>query len=121
MKILIIEDEKTLSAVMQEELKAKGYDIKIAGDGEVAMKMAKSFRPGIILLDILLPKKNGLDVLADLKADKELKSVPVIIVSNLYEDETIKKALALGAVDYFVKVQHSIYEVIEKIQKYIEK
>ena len=121
MKILIVEDEEILSKVMKEEFEAKGYEIKIARDGQEALLLSKSFGPDIILLDILLPKKSGLDVLAELKADSKLKSIPVIVLSNLSGDENIKKALTLGAVDYFVKVQHSVYEVIEKVQKYTAK
>jgi DNA-binding response OmpR family regulator len=67
-----------------------------------------------------MPKKNGLDVLQELKADVAFKDMPVIILSNLADDENIKKGLALGAADYFVKTQHSVYEVIEKVQKYLQ-
>lgn len=121
MKILIVEDEKEISWVWKEELKTKNHKIKIAEDGEEALKLAKSFCPDIILLDMLLPKKSGLDVLKELKTDADLKNVPVVVLSNLADDEDIKMALISGAVDYFVKTQHSIYEVIEKIQKYIVK
>ena len=121
MKILIVEDEEVLSNVLKEEFQSEGYEIRIAKDGGDVPKLAKSFRPDIILLDILLPKKSGLDVLVELKADPDLKTIPVVMISNLSEDENIKKALTSGAVDYFVKTQHSIYEVVEKVQKYIAK
>jgi DNA-binding response OmpR family regulator len=121
MKILIVEDEKEIAWIWKEELKSKNHTIKIAGDGEEALKMAKSFLPDIILLDLILPKKDGMIVLAELKADPNLKKIPVVVLSNLSGDENIKKALSLGAVDYFVKTQHSIYEVMEKVQKYIAK
>ncbi|MFH1967940.1 MAG: response regulator [bacterium] len=118
MKILIVEDEEALSNIIREELSGEGHDCKIAKDGEEALSLASSFRPDILLLDLILPKKNGLEVLAELKADEKLKKITVIVLSNLAEDENIKKSLLLGAADYFVKSQHSIYEVIEKIQKY---
>lgn len=121
MKILIVEDEEEIAWIWKEELRTKNYKIKIAKDGEEALKLAKSFRPDIILLDLLLPKKSGLDVLQELKADSDLKIIPVVVISNLADDESIKRALTLGAVDYFVKTQHSIYEVVEKVQKYIAK
>jgi len=120
-KVLIVEDEETLYKVVKEEFEAKGYKIKIAVDGSGVLEMAKSFEPNLILLDIILPKKSGLDVLAELKADPALKAIPVIMLSNLSEVESIKKALSLGAVDYFVKTQYSLYEIIEKVQKYMEK
>lgn len=121
MKILIVEDEAEISGVWKEELSARDYKIKIAGDGEQAMAMAKSFMPDIILLDLLLPKKDGMTVLAELKADPNLKKIPVVVLSNLEGDENIKKALSLGAENYFVKTQHSIYELIEKVQGYMAK
>lgn len=121
MKILIVEDNKDLSWIWKEELqKNKEYVIKIAEDGEEAMKLAKSFMPDIIFLDLVLPKKDGMTVLAELKADPALKHIAVVISSNLDGDEKIKQALSLGAIDYFVKTQHFIYEVIEKVQKYIK-
>ena len=86
-----------------------------------ALKLARSFNPELILLDLILPKKSGLQVLEELKADDNLKKIPVIVLSNLAEDENIKKAISIGAEDYFVKTQHSIYEVIEKVQKYLKK
>lgn len=119
MKVLIVEDEKALSDVLKEEFRNGGFSVKVAGDGEEALKLAKSFKPAVALLDLILPKKGGLDVLKELKADASTKSIPVIVLSNLAEDESIKKALSLGAEDYFVKTQHSTYEVIEKVQKYI--
>ena len=121
MKVLIVEDEKEISWIWQEELKNLKHDLKIAEDGEQAIKFAGSFSPEIILLDLVLPKKDGMTVLAELKSDENLKKIPVVVLSNLGGDENIKKALSLGAVDYFVKTQHPIYEVIEKVQKYIEK
>lgn len=120
-KILIVEDEETLYKVVKEEFEEKGYKIKIAVDGASVMGLAKSFEPDIILLDIILPKEDGLQALAELKADPVLKEIPVIMLSNLSEAESIKKALKLGAVDYFVKTQYSLYEIIEKVEKYMGK
>lgn len=75
----------------------------------------------MILLDIILPKKDGLQVLEEIKANPEFSHLPVIILSNLGEDEKIKSALKLGAVDYLVKTQHPINEVVEKIKEYLFK
>ena len=121
MKVLIAEDEDALSGLVKEEFKNAGYDAKVAKDGDEALKLAKSFHPDIMLLDLIMPKKGGLEVLTAMKADADLKAIPVIVLSNLAEDENIKKALTLGAEDYFVKTQHSIYEVIEKVQKRLAK
>ena len=116
MKILIVEDEEALAAVLGEKLEKLEHETKIARDGEVAVTFARSFRPSLILLDLILPKKDGFAVLKELKADPELSEIPVIVLSNLGEDDNIKKALSLGAKDYFVKSQHPINEIIEKIE-----
>jgi len=115
MKILIVEDEDVLSLVLEEKFKNEGYSVSIAKDGEEAEPAVKKFKPDIILLDLILPKKGGLEVLESIKANSELKLIPVIVLSNLEGDETIKKALTLGATDYFVKTQHPIAEIVEKV------
>lgn len=121
MKILIVEDESALSLVLAEKFRDEGYIVEIVEDGEVVLEKTEQFRPSIILLDLILPKKYGLDVLQDLKNNPEFKSIPVIVLSNLEGDETIKKALLLGAVDYFVKTQHPVAEIVERVEKYIRK
>ena len=115
MKILIVENEDVLSLVLEEKFKKEGYEVMIAKDGQEAQPKAEKFKPNIILLDLILPKKGGLEVLESLKGDAELKLIPVIVLSNLEGDETIKKALTLGAADYFVKTQHPIAEIVEKV------
>ncbi len=115
MKILIVEDEEVLAKVLAEKLVKSGDEAAIAADGEVAITLAQSFRPDVIVLDLLLPKRSGFEVLQILNADQELKAVPVIVVSNLGEDSDIKRALSLGAADYYVKSEHPLNEIIEKI------
>ena len=116
MKILIIEDEDVLAKVLEEKFKKIGFTTKIAKDGEEATKMAKAFKPNLILLDLMLPKKDGFVVLKELKGDEFLKEIPVVIISNLEEDDNIKKGLAMGAVDYSVKSSHSINEIVDKLK-----
>lgn len=116
MKILIVEDEESLAFVLKEKLDKTGFETKVAKDGETAITLAHAFKPELILLDLILPKKDGFSVLRELKADPDLGTVPVIVLSNLGEDENIKKAFALGAKDYFVKSQHPINEIVEKIE-----
>jgi two-component system alkaline phosphatase synthesis response regulator PhoP len=121
MKILVIEDEEALSRVLEEKLKKSGFEVKLANDGEAGMSLAKSFHPELILLDLILPKKDGFEVLKELKSNSDLKNINVIVLSNLGEDENLKKCLNLGASDYFVKTQHPINEVIKKIKDLIVK
>jgi len=121
MKILIAEDEDVLLRVLQEKLENENFKVDVALDGESALSMIKRVKPDMVLLDLVLPKVAGLDVLYFLKEDSELKNIPVIVLSNLSDSEDIKKALSLGAVDYLIKTQHPINEVIEKVNKYILK
>ncbi len=121
MKILIVEDEETLIKVLREKFENENFAVKMAYDGGVALPMAKDFKPDLILLDIILPKKDGLTVLEEIKADPELASIPVIMLSNLGEDEKIKKSLSLGAVDYLIKAQHPINEVVDKVKECLMK
>ncbi len=119
MKILIVEDEEVLAKVLQEKLENSGYAAEIAMDGDAALAAAEKFRPDAIVLDLLLPKKNGFEVLETLKANEVLKMIPVIVVSNLGEDSDIKRSLQLGAADYYVKSEHPINEIVEKIKNVI--
>lgn len=119
MKILIVEDEDVLAKVLQEKFEKSGYDVAVAVDGEAALTRAKSFNPDAIVLDLLLPKKSGFEVLEILRADDTLKIIPVVVVSNLGEDTDIKRAISLGAADYYVKSEHPINEIVEKVKNVI--
>lgn len=120
-KILIVEDEKVLSDLVEEEFDSMGFDTRVAGDGELALKLARSFDPDVIMLDLILPKKGGLEVLKELKIDPALKTISVIVLSNLSGDESVRMAMTFGANDYFIKTQSSIFEVIEKVRKQLER
>ena len=116
MKVLIVEDEEALRKVLQEKMQSSGFETFVAKDGDEGWDLAQSKNPDIILLDLVLPKHSGFDVLASLKQDPVLKDIPVFILSNLAEDESLKKALQMGAEDYFVKAQHPINEIIDKVK-----
>ncbi len=116
MKMLIIEDEEASASVLEEKFAKEKYEIKVARDGESGMSYVKSFHPDIVLLDLVIPKKNGFEVLEEIKTNKATESIPVVVLSNLSEDSDIKKCLALGASDYFAKSQHPINEVVEKVK-----
>lgn len=121
MKILLVEDEEILADVLKEKLLQDKFEVEVAADGVAAIEIANVFEPDLIMLDLIIPKKDGFQVLKELKADPKLKTIPVIVLSNLGQDEEIKRALSLGAVDYMVKAQHPINEVIEKVKKQIVK
>ena len=118
MKILIVEDEEVLALVLKEKLELDHFEVQTAVDGEAGLAAVGSFRPDFILLDLVMPKKTGMEVLEELKASPQFKDIPVIVLSNLDTDADIKKALALGALDYFVKAHHPINEIVEKVKTY---
>jgi len=118
--ILVIEDEEFLTTAVKDNLEAEDYSVETAPNGEEAIVKLKKQKPDLILLDLLMPKKDGFYVLEELEKNPEWNAIPVIVLSNLGGDAEIKRALALGADDYFVKSQHPIEEVIEKVKEYLE-
>ncbi len=117
-KILIAEDEEVLLNVLKDRFEADGWQVTTAKDGVEAIVAIGKSQFDLILLDILMPKKDGFEVLKEVKSNPELKRVPIIVLSNLGGDEDIKKAMALGANDYYVKTQHPMSEIVEKAKKY---
>ncbi len=115
-KILIIEDDTALNKIYQNKLQREGYDVAIALDGREGIKMVDIEKPDIILLDILLPKLNGREVLKKLKEKSQTSSIPVLILSNLSEMDEVMKGLEEGAADYMIKSEHSLEEVVERIE-----
>lgn len=105
---------------LKDNLEAEGCTVDTAMNGEEAMGRIKKERPNLILLDLLMPKRDGFYVLEEVKKNPEWKLIPVIVLSNLGGDVEIKRALEMGANDYFVKSQHPIEEVIAKIKEYLE-
>ena len=118
--ILIAEDEEFLVRALKDNLEAEGCSVDAAMNGEEAMAAIQKKKPNLILLDLLMPKKDGFYVLEEVKKNPEWKLIPVLVLSNLGGDAEIKKALEIGADDYFVKSQHPIEEVIEKVKEYLE-
>jgi len=116
-KILFIEDESALQKTFGEVLKQEGYEMIPALDGEIGLRLAKSEKPDLILLDLILPRINGFEVLKQLKINEGTKEIPIIILTNLEKAEDIQKALELGAATYLVKANYTLTEVVEKVKK----
>jgi len=116
-KILFIEDESALQKTFGEILKQEGYEMTPALDGEIGLRLAKTQKPDLILLDLILPRVNGFEVLKKLKEDEATKDIPVIVLTNLEGVGDVDKAIELGATTYLVKAQYSLEEVVEKIKK----
>ncbi len=116
-KILIIEDEATLRKTMAEYLAAEKFKALEAADGNAGLALAKKEIPDLILLDIILPKKNGYEVLEELKKDEQTKKIPVILLTNLESPEDIEKAFAKGASTYLVKSDYRLDDIVKKIKE----
>lgn len=115
--ILIVEDEEILLRAMHLLFHDSGYTVASATDGEEGLKMAERLEPDVLLLDLLMPKMNGFDVLKNIKANPKLKNIPVIILSNLGDTTDIERAMALGAQEYFVKASTDLAVLENKVKK----
>ena len=118
-KILIVEDDTVLANALNLSLKDKGYDISMATDGREAEEMIAKERPDLILLDLLLPIKNGFEVLRQMRADEATKNIPVVILTNFEQETSIEEGMKLGAKDYIVKANIDIKDVPGVVAKYI--
>lgn len=124
-KIFLAEDDPLIAGVYSEALKASGFVVELAFDGEQAIAVldkmyeAKDL-PAVILLDVMMPKKTGLDVLAHIKKHNLMKYTPVIMLTNLSETADVDRALEGGAVMYLIKVQNTPREVVAKVVEMVE-
>ncbi|HOX21388.1 MAG TPA: response regulator [Candidatus Paceibacterota bacterium] len=119
LKILLVEDDPFLSNLLKVRLQRENIDVTLARDGEEALKDLTANRPSLILLDLILPKKSGFEVLEKISTDPQLKDMPVIIISNLGQTSDIQRGKELGAVEYFVKAKISIDDLIEKVKEFL--
>jgi DNA-binding response OmpR family regulator len=119
--ILVIEDDDFFRELVRKKLLSEGFGVSDAVDGESGIKKMKEKKPDLVLLDLLLPNIDGFEVLSQAKSDSVLSSVPIIILSNLGQQEDIERALKLGASDFFIKSQSDIDQVTKKISGLLEK
>lgn len=120
-KILFIEDESALQRAATQVLNEEGYQILSALDGEVGLELAKKELPDLIMLDLVLPKKDGFEVLEGLKKDPETAKIPIIILSNLEGSSEVERAIELGATTYLAKTNYRLEEIVEKIKNILGK
>jgi CheY-like chemotaxis protein len=120
-KVLIVEDDSFVKDIYHTKLSQEGYEIIEAGNGVEAMEKLKQTQPDLILLDIVMPYMNGIEVLRELKKDEKLKDIPVVLLTNLSQKEEINEGLSLGAKDYLIKSHFTPTEVLEKIKVYLKK
>lgn len=120
MVLLIVEDDEVLLRALYILFHKSNYTIASATDGAMAVEMAQRLKPDLILLDLLLPKMNGFEVLRIVKSDPVLKNIPVIVLSNLGSIEDVEKAKAYGADEYFIKANTDLSVLENKIKKVLE-
>lgn len=120
-KVLIIEDEKILIELLEQKIEEEGYEVFTSLNGKEGLELIKKVKPDLVLLDIIMPKLNGYEVMEEMNKLQEfnLKKIPVIIVSNSGQPVEIERALSLGVRDYLIKAQFDPKEVIDKIRKQI--
>lgn len=120
-KILLIEDEPLLGNLLKQRLEKEGYLIYLAKNGEEGLNFLKKEKFDLILLDIILPKISGFELMENLKQDPEVNKAPIVVVSNLGQDQDILKGQNLGAVNYFIKAQITIEELVEYVNNFFKK
>ena len=119
-KILIIEDEPAIKKAIMEALGQEGFEVEGAVDASQAESLIQSFQPDLILLDLVLPGKNGFQFLKEIKESEKTKKIPVVILSNLGDEEEVRQGLKLGAIDFLIKADYDLDEVVEIIKKYLK-
>ncbi len=117
--ILLVEDDPFLSSVLRLKLEKESFKVIRAADGDEALNflIEQGIKPDLILLDLILPKKNGFEVLETIRQDPLLEKLPVIIISNLGQPSDIERGKALGVIDYFIKARLSIEELVNKVKQ----
>jgi len=119
--ILIIEDDPFLSEIYVAKFEEVGFEVYVLEKGVLGVERIKEKKPDIILLDIVMPKLDGFELLRLIKEDPEIKNIPVVILSNLGEQENVEKGLKLGAEAYLVKAHFTPTEVVVKVKSILEK
>ncbi len=118
-KVLLVEDEEIMINLLQKKLVQEGYEVSIAKNGEEGLSMMKEVKPDIILLDIIMPKMSGFEVMEEMRKDTELKKIPIVVISNSGQPVELDKAKELGARDWLIKTEFDPQEVIEKVIRQI--
>ena len=120
-KILLVEDEEIMIDLLQRKLTKEGYEVSVARDGEEGLKLMREVKPALILLDIVMPKMGGFEVMEEMAKEPELKKIPVIVISNSGQPVELDRAQKLGAKDWLIKTEFDPQEVIDKVVQQIGK
>ena len=122
-KILLVEDDPFLSSIMKNRLQKDGFEVNVAKDGDEALASIRLAKPDLVLLDLILPKKSGFELMEEIRNDPktQAKELPIIIISNLGQPEDVSRGHDLGAAKYFVKAKTSIDDLVQNIKDFFKK
>jgi DNA-binding response OmpR family regulator len=115
-KVLLVEDDEMLHGMYTQKFKNQGYDVVSAYNGADGVKLAESEHPDIILLDVIMPKMDGFVALKKIRKGETTAKIPVVLLTNLGQEEDVRKGRELGANDYFIKANHTPQEVVDKVK-----
>ena len=118
--VLIVEDDPFYSKICSTKLAKEGVATKMVDNGSDALALIREEHPGLVLLDLIMPGKNGFEILTEMKADPVMKNIPVMVISNMSEPEDIQRIMDLGALDYLVKANVPIQEVVDKVKYHLQ-
>lgn len=118
--VVIVEDEKMLADMYATKFTMDGFTTEKANDGQAGLDLVKKVKPDIVLLDVIMPKLDGFAVLKALRAEPDFQTTPILLLTNLGQDEDVKKGKELGATDYFVKANHTPAEVVVKVKQILK-
>jgi len=120
-KILIIEDDPFLSEMYAAKFIENNFETEVASDGKLGLVKIEEFRPDLVLLDIVLPKMDGFEVLKKIKEKEELREIPIVLLTNLGQKNEVEKGLALGAQEYIIKAHFTPTAVVTKVKEILDK
>ena len=118
-RILIVEDDIQISKVYEIQLQREGFSTMIARNGEEAIELFSAQKPDLIILDLMIPKRDGFSVLKEIRENSKNSTIPILIISNLGQNDDKKRAMDLGATEYLIKIDHPIQEIINKVKAYL--
>jgi len=114
--IFLVEDDASMQSLLRDAFESEGFTVRSARDGEEAITQLERLTPDIILLDIVLPKKDGFEVLQFIRSKEALKNTPVVLLTNLERSQDVEKALSFGATTYLVKANYTLQEIVDRIK-----
>lgn len=115
--ILLVEDDGFLASIYAQKLEVEGFDVSFATNGEDGLRLAHKDHPDLVLLDLLMPRMDGFEMLEKLKSDEELKEIPVLILTNLGQKEDVERCIQLGAAGYVIKAHSLPSETINRVKE----